>query len=294
MSRRNLAIVKIVILSLLGIMVFGLFMFLMDERHDLSDLTFNKSEAKLMKSETYNLNEVNKIVTNLRDADIEIKHTNENIIKVDLYDKDKDKMDVSLSNGELSIEFTGSNFCFGFCFFGGRRVIVYLPESFDKDIEIVTASGEVNMPKVLSRVEIKTVSGDVFVESADNLTIKTTSGDVKVGSSKKTYISTVSGEIEIRDTEEFEGKTTSGDLDIDILNTSIDFSTVSGDIDIASANIIKDSKIGTVSGDVEINSLNRIYVNTKTTSGDVEIYGTDRMSKITLDIKTTSGDIEIN
>lgn len=294
MSRRNLAIIKIVILSILGIMVFGVFMFLMDERHDLGDLSFNDKETKLMKSVNYNIGEINKITTDLRDADIEVRHTSENIVKVDLYDKDESKMDVSLNDGVLSIKVTGNNYCFGFCFSRGRRVVVYLPESFDKDIEIVTASGEVNVPKVLSKLNIKTVSGDVFVDEANNLTVKTTSGDVTAGRSVKTYISTVSGEIEVESTDEFEGKTTSGDLSIERLNTSIDFSTVSGAVDITNANIINNSKIGTVSGDVEINSLNPIYVDTKTTSGDVEVYGNDRMSKITLEIKTTSGDIEIN
>lgn len=296
MSNKNYNIVKIVLLSIILFLLCGFFVSLMIYGGEWNSLIFKTGDKmnKVMEND-YNVSDVKTIESNLREADITFSYSNTDQIKVVVYDKKDDtKVNVSLNDGVLRISFDGPFICFGFCYYE-RKVEVYLPDNFDGNLDLTSASGDVtisNFPN--SNVKVKTASGDVQINEANKVEVKTASGDVDIFEANTINVSTISGDVEINSANEIIGSTTSGDVEISEIKEVIDFTSVSGEIDIIHANLIKNSKLSTVSGDIEIESLNPIYVSTKTTSGDVMVRGDDRRSNIELSVKTTSGDIEIN
>lgn len=295
MSNKSYNIVKIVILSIILIILCGFFVSVLVFGREWNSFMV-KSGGKMSKviDNEYSLSNVNSIKANLRDADFTINYSNTDQIKVVVYDKDDSEANVTVDDGVLDISFGRPYVCFGFCYYD-RRVEVYIPDNFSGDVDVISASGDITIPNLSSsNLKVKTASGDVKITEGNDVNIKTASGDVDIFKANIINVNTVSGEVEIDSANQIFGKTTSGDVEINEVKEIIEFTTVSGDIDILHGNLIKNSKISSVSGDIEIDSLNPIYVNTKTTSGDVDVRGDDRHSDIELFIKTTSGDIEVN
>lgn len=298
MNKRNSIVIKIIALSILAFVLIA-FMFAclhLSFNHRGFDKWFNfgSNDYKLVKSETYNLDEIKKINFDLISADIDIRYSDVDTIKLDIYDKDEDSVNVSMSDGVLDVNYDKfSNFCIGFCF-DSRRIIMYLPQAFSGELKIDTSSGDVNVLDFRNTdMIITTISGDVRVSGAKDIKVKTTSGEIDVTNVSDLIVNTKSGDIEALDVNNIVGKTTSGSLEVYRLKGSIDFSSISGDVDLSDVNLEKDSKISTVSGDVEIERINLVDILTSTVSGDIDIYTSDRNSNIKLNIKTTSGDIEV-
>lgn len=298
MSKKNSIVLKIVVLSVLAFMLIG-FMFLclyFSFNHRKFNIWnfFGSNEYKLVKSETYNINDIKSVNFDLTSADIDIKYSDSGDVKLDLYDKEEDYVSVSVNNGTLDVHYNKvTDFCIGFCF-GSRRVVLYLPQSFEGDIKVKTASGDVNVLDFRnSNMIINTVSGDISISGVKDANIESTSGEIRVNNVNDIKVNTRSGDIEIIDVNNISGDTTSGSLEVYRLKNSIDFSSISGDIDLSDVNLNQKSRLSTVSGDVEIERINLVNIVTSTVSGDTEIYSSDRYSNIELSIKTTSGDIEV-
>lgn len=299
MSKRNSIVLKIVFLSILAFALIGFmffcFYFTFNHNKFKGDwFDFKEESYKLVKSETYSVEEIKSIYLDFTSADIDVRYSDNDTVKIDLYDKDESDFNVSVNNGILEVKHNRSfDFCIGFCF-TSRRAILYLPQSFSGEIKIETDSGDVRIPDLRSSdMIINTVSGDVSVSGAKNISVKTTSGEVDINNVTDLKVSTKSGDIEIMDVSNVSGDTISGSLEIFRLRDSIDFKTTSGDIDLSDVILNRNSKLSTVSGDVEIERINLVNVITSTVSGDTEVYTMDRTSKIELNIKTTSGDIEV-
>ena len=87
---------------------------------------------------------------------------------------------------------------------------------------------------------------------------------------------------------------TKQDVKIKKVNTKVNIELTSGDITINEVNLTKNSRIKAVSGDVIIDKTNDIYIESHTTSGDDDVFNSNRKASVELQIKTTSGDIEVN
>ncbi len=293
MSDKNMNILKIVLLSV-GVIVLTAFMvFVIVFRN--TDFTFNiKDNYKLVYDEVYSFSDINLIDADLTDADIFIRYSDTKDVRVQVYDKDDTKFKVNLDNSTLNINYDVKlSFCFGLCYFN-RKVVINVPEEYEGEFNIKTASGEVEVDSfLLSKMEIVTASGDVIVKGASKATIKTVSGEVNSINIPNLNVKTTSGDIEAANVETVVLSSTSGDAQVRNLNGMLEITTVSGDVDIVAAQLTSNSKISTVSGEVEIEGINSVYVSTSTVSGDVDVYNSDRYSQTTLNIKTTSGDIEV-
>lgn len=175
-----------------------------------------------------------------------------------------------------------------------------------EELKINTASGDIRIEKLESKkLDINTASGDVNIENdlkSEEVKIKTISGEIQINNvhTNKIETNTTSGEIEIN---EVYGKlianSVSGEVKVEKTEGSFEGKTTSGDIKLNKFYINDKSKISTVSGDVEVylNKLSNCRINTKTTSGDINlpsgrnVMGVEPLNEF--DLSTTSGDIEI-
>ncbi len=288
MKNRVLIVTNIIILSCI---IIGLLIFMfwgIGGNHDLFQV-----KHEILYSETYNLNDIEKIKTDLKSYDVEIKESNDNNFKVEVYgnEKNKDNIKLKVNNKELNIDQIGSSICFGFCY-SDSAVVIYMPKENIIELDINTISGDIDIfDDILNKVNLKTTSGDIKVKNLEEAIINTTSGNVMVDKVKEAVINTVSGDINVDNTQNIKVKSTSGDITIMEVREAFDIKSTSGDVTIRDLIINNDSKVVTVSGDVTINLNNDADINVNTRSGDRDIKHSK--GEYNLDIKTTSGDITV-
>ncbi len=281
----NIIILSGIIIALLVFMIWGI-----TTNHNF----FNVENDKLY-SETYNLDEITKIKTDLKSYDIEFKENNAENIKIEIFGnkKDKDRVKLNVNNHELNLEERGTSFCFGFCF-RSNLIVIYVPKEYQGELNLITVSGNIDiLIDINNNVNLKTTSGDIKTKNLINAKIYTTSGDINILKSDNIEANTVSGSIEIKEGKNIKAKSTSGDININHATKFIDIKSTSGDIELDNFTIGKNSKIESVSGEVTINLLNEAFVDAETRSGDKNIK-TMRNGKFNLFIKTISGDITVD
>lgn len=267
------AVIKIVLYILLVIILLAIMILGILKKGFLFPLDSPKEE---LYNEVYLEKDIHKLSVELVPTDITIKESPDANVHVIIYGKKarQDKFSLNLQGGNLKIS-EKTKFCLGFCFFN-EEVIIYLPKSFMKNIDLKTTSGDITISQDLnSNLDISSVSGDVYIKGANKIKGKTTSGDIEIDKALETEL-----------------KTTSGDITLG-QSGNIYASSVSGDIDINDLIVSGSAKIKTTSGDVEIDKINDAYVETETTSGEVTINNNNRKSNNTLKIETVSGDITV-
>lgn len=268
---KPMKIFLIVMLIVLAILVTALMVYA---------LIFNKSpwdfssKSVLLLDENYDTDIKN---INIEDvsSNIYIKESEEDQIHVHVYGGEKEIVESKIEQETLNITKKGRIFCFGFCF-RKEEITIYIPKDSEINLNLKTVSGDMEITSIKGNVELKSTSGDIKVGEVENAKITTTSGDIKL---------TKANALEVN--------TTSGNIRADKIENSIEAKAVSGNIKINSFTIKEDSHIKTVSGDVTIEDISDVYVETSTTSGDVQIENNNRTASQTLSIRTTSGDIEV-
>ena len=228
------------------------------------DFYFNiGNEMTLVNKYEVNAGEVNQISLNLYSTDIIIKKSNNEKILVEYYSNQDKNAVIEYENETIMVDETEYNeVCVGICNIE-RKLILYIPSSFDGMYDFVTTSGD-------------TKSEIVFLNNDTN--IMTTSGDIALDVVNDVNITTVSGDVHI-----------SG------VTNALDVTTTSGDVYIGVLDNKEYSNIATTSGDVKIDTnKSDCYIQVETTSGDRRINKSNRKSDIVLNIKTTSGDVKVN
>ena len=269
MNHRELNIVKLILLLILlgicvGILVVGLqkrpFMF--------------SSKTEQIYNKVYDIQDIIKIKT--VNADIRIKETSSDTIQVVAYGTKNDKISEHIKEGEIELEYTGKNFCIGFCFFE-NYIEILIPSSFEGKAILESTSGDIEVGRLEnSLLEMNTVSGDIEVKKVKSCDIKSVSGDINIEQVENSTVTT-----------------TSGDIGIQLLMHQLKAISTSGDITIQKIALQEDSNIKTVSGDVTIYNPENIYFQTATKSGEIYIKENNRHAEKELKITTTSGDITI-
>ncbi|HSK07297.1 MAG TPA: DUF4097 family beta strand repeat-containing protein [Acidimicrobiia bacterium] len=156
---------------------------------------------------------------------------------------------------------------------GGRAdVLVHAPPHID--IEVATASADVNLMVEVKRLEVATASGDVTFDSADRLQMKSASGAVRGNQ--------VTGEARC--------VTASGDIRIGTVGERADLSTASGDITVEHCQ--GSLSLATLSGDIRVGRHTGPDLNAKSMSGGVRI-GIPPRTRLDLDANTLSGRVRL-
>jgi hypothetical protein len=174
------------------------------------------------------------------------------------------------------------------------------------DLDLSGARTEVRATGELGEVTVKTVSGDVRLESVRRgLEVKTASGDVALAEVVgDAGIVTISGEIEIaRLVGSLSGRSVSGDVGIGSMDGRLTLSTTSGDVSVRAVQG-GDVRLQTVSGDVRIGVSRgtRVWIDAASISGELQsdlgiesdepVADEDR-PVVPLYVKTVSGDVAI-
>lgn len=140
------------------------------------------------------------------------------------------------------------------------------------DVEISTASADVEARGSFGGVDVNTASGDVvFDQATADVQVNTASGDLKLDE--------VSGNLTVN--------SASGDVEVGVLGGDGKIRSASGDVEIQEAHA--SLKIQTASGDVQIESVREGDVVLQTASGDIEV-GIKAGSQLWIDAKSMSGE----
>jgi DUF4097 and DUF4098 domain-containing protein YvlB len=140
------------------------------------------------------------------------------------------------------------------------------------DVEVSTASADVDARGDFGALQANTASGDVdFEHASGEVQVNSASGDVK--------IQRIDGPLTVN--------TASGDLEVGQLGAEGKVRAASGDITIDEAD--SSLKVQTASGDVEIGTVREGEVTLQTASGDIQV-GIKQGSKLWIDAKSMSGE----
>jgi DUF4097 and DUF4098 domain-containing protein YvlB len=155
-------------------------------------------------------------------------------------------------------------------FRGDVRVRVSAPAG--ADVEVSTASADVEGRGEFGALQVNTASGDVtFDQVGGDAQVNSASGDVKV--------SRVQGALTVN--------TASGDLEVGYIGGNGKVRSASGDVSIGEAQA--SLKIQTASGDLEAGSVREGDVVLQTASGDIKV-GVKKGTKLWIDARSMSGD----
>lgn len=277
MENKALTITKIVLLSVIVLLLSTILIVLLAKPESGIDFFHFSAKSELVYEKEI-IEPIKKISVTTKATDIQLeKSTNDKIVVKYYGEKDAQELNLTTTNETLNITDDSSYFCIGICNYAEHKIIVSIPENIDYELDFQTASGDVYIPEIkLSKINIKTISGDIGVINANTANLTTTSGD-----------------IEINEVNKLTTKTVSGEVDVNKIKRSCNIKTTSGDVDIISLELTENSEIQTVSGDVEIEVNKGSYIKTETVSGEVSTNNNNRYAKTELTIKTTSGDIDV-
>ena len=281
MKSKGLIITLIVVLSLFTIAISGGLIFLLTRGEDFKfNFNFENANLELIESKEVENTEINKLYINVKSTDIFIKESENDKVLVEYYSNRKNNPKIELLNNTIIVDESEYDVsCVGFCN-QRRKIMIFIPESYEGDLEIDTKSGDVKSTTDLSK---------------NNTKINTSSGDVTLSKTGIINVSTSSGDINLDKAKELKATTSSGDIEINTIYDKLSIETSSGDVEIEKINLKDNSNIQTSSGDVEIsNNEGLCYIDVTTSSGDQKIKKSDRKSDIVLSIKTNSGDISVN
>jgi hypothetical protein len=155
--------------------------------------------------------------------------------------------------------------------FGGAQLRLHVTCPLGAALDVRTKSADLKARGEYGAVEVKTASGDVQLEQAQEAHFKSASGDIR--------LEHVRGDLE--------AQTASGDVHAGIVDGDIHVQLVSGDLEVreARASVIAN----TVSGDQRLETVQQGRVDLKAISGDVSV-GIRSGSRFYVDANTVSGD----
>ena len=173
------------------------------------------------------------------------------------------------------------------------------------DLDLAGASTALRSDGELGDVSVRTVSGDIRLESVRGaLQVKTASGDVSVDTiASQASLTTVSGDLGVERVDaSLTARSVSGDATLGSISAPLTLSTTSGDVDLKSVGG-GDVRVQTVSGDVRVGIApgTRTWIDAASVSGRLESeLGLDQEpaaetdeAVVPLHVKTVSGDVSI-
>lgn len=210
-------------------------------------------------------------------AKINIKESDNNKIKLLIHNK-KENTTVDVKEEQLNIKTTIDK-CKFICFNPRiTQIDLYLPSEYKDKVVIENKVGDVKISNLrYMKLDLKTSTGDIDIDSIESGVLKTSTGDVK-----------------IKNIDSLDIETKTGDIDLGTINNKLDIDVKTGDIKIDEANLKVNSSIDTHTGDVKIIKANNIYIDASTKTGDIKINNNDRKIELELKIKTKTGDIRVN
>lgn len=272
-----------------------------------------RKEEYIRKQEKIGISDISKLKLEFKSSDLNVFFTEESDIRVVQYSykelREDQLFSVDKSSSSVEISENRKSQIHMFFYIGFMEQIaydVYIPKTYEKDLEIKSVSGdiEVNESLKFEDLTISSTSGDIKMGNieAKDIEIETISGDIKLQElqSDNLKLKTVSGDILAESaTGKIEAKTTSGNIEVKEIKGEVEFTSVSGNIKSEDFKITGDSRVKTTSGDVKmyLNQESNCEIGTKTTSGNVTLPNRRNVMGIEpyveLNIETVSGNIRL-
>lgn len=294
MKNKGLIISLIIFLVIVCVMLACFMVSVINGKHVFTKMFVgSKQSNNLVIDETYE-NNFEKIKINTDAADVYVKESSDNNIKVLVYgDDDKSKVNVSGSSLEIDAK---QKKCFGFCLNVTKsKVLVYLPKYYKNNIVVDNKYGDVVIDGFLeANVNVSANCGDVLIKGALTAKVDNDYGDIKVNNAKGVNVNASAGDIELGKVSDITVKNSYGDIEVLNVLNYMNIEADCGNVEIKNVNINKNSYIKDDFGDIEIGNTNDIYIDAKTDLGEVDVKHNNRMSNVTLKIKNNCGDIEVD
>ncbi len=240
-----------------------------------SNFSFDSTSKTLIEAkELDNLKDLN-IEFNI--LDIEIKPTEEETITIKLYSDNEKEHKIEETENTINILHKEVEHKINF-FQKTPKLVIYLPSSYDKEINIEGDVGDIHLDKLPNtNIKVNLDVGDIKGESINTANIKLKTGDIKIEK-----INTLIADLQ------------TGDIKSNEINNYLDINLKIGDVKLETVNLNENSKIELKTDDVKIQKTNEIYVETDTRIGDTKVQNNYRKAEIELTIKVDVGDIKVN
>ncbi len=260
MKNRGLIITLIVLLIIIIILLMLFLYFYLSGSIGFKNWSVNKSSSVIFE-ESYELEAVENLEILSTAGDIKFEESLDGKIKVLVYGEDAEELKVDFENQKLRVDYSQykNKRWFGMNFYM-NDMIVYLPKEYAKEINV------------------KANYGDIKGSDLENATIRIEEdcGDVTFGKVKNAFV-----------------KNHYGNIKIESVGNKVEVTSDCGDVKIGSLTIMEDSSIENNLGDIKIGETNEIFVDAKTSLGDVKVNQNNRHSEVTLKIKNDCGDIKV-
>ena len=156
--------------------------------------------SKVLNQSSYQ--KIDKIVIKSEYSTIEVKYLEIEDVKLLVYGKSSDYLDIKSTNRTLTIEKDSKK---GFCLFNcSDKIILYLPKEFEK-IDITSEMGDINLEEVnFSDIYVKSGVGNINIADAKVVNIEANIGDVhikKIEGEFDSYIVVNTGNVIINNTD---------------------------------------------------------------------------------------------
>lgn len=278
MKNNGLTITLIVLLTIVVVIltVFLVFALKGSQNNHFFHFGFGGVSNNLVVDETYeNIFDTIKIEGDA--GDIEVLESTDDMVKVTIYG-DEENTFVDTLGSELKIKSTAKK-CIGICF------------------NVKTAKIQVVVPKnYAGKIDIKNKYGDTEIGYFENaeITLENNYGDIDVDRAKTLDIHEDCGDVKVKEVERIVVKNNYGDIKISRVNGFMDIKNSCGNIKVEKANILENSYVEDNMGDIKINEINEVYIDAKTSLGDVKVNNVNRNAEIVLKIKNDCGDIRVD
>lgn len=294
MKNKTLKIFLIILLSIIVISIITVMVLLMNNKINFNMFKSYKGISKKLEIEEIYDNNMNEININVEAGHIYVKNTEEEQIKVLIYNEEKNST-VNNSNGKLDINVKAKK-CKFLCM---NRIIskveIFIPNNYSNKINIENNFGNVEVEEFMNaNIEIEENFGDIKVEEVNKIKVNNDLGNVNIVKANIANIEVSAGDIEIKEVNEITAENNLGDIEIKKINSYLDISNDCGDIELDNVVLTRNSNIKSDLGDIEIDNIENVYIDVETDLGKAKINNNYKEADITLEIKNDLGDIKVD
>ena len=290
MKNKGVKIALIIILVILSIALITFMIIKLinkDMKFNLSLIGFG-DKTEMLFQEEYEIEPLESIYVDVSSSNVRIEKTDTDKIKVTAYGDKGDTIQAVMNENELSITKQNTNiYLFTVFYWCREEIIIEIPNESDESFKIHTSSGDIITPNLennqiqfetgsgditcgnIYNEDLKSSSGDISIGDGNEITLnsssgkiktgnvnilnaKASSGDIEIGTIEEGKVETSSGKITVEGAKRLQAQCSSGKMNITHIENYCELSTSSGNIEIQSLNITKNSTISAKSGNVDI------------------------------------------
>lgn len=294
MKNKGLTIFLITLLSIIVIAIIVFMILFMNNKINFLNFKLYKGESEIIEIEEIYDNQFDEINISVEAGNIDIKNSEEDKIKVIIYNEEKNSI-VNANENILDINVKAKK-CKFFCINTViSKVEVYIPNNYSNKINIENNFGDIEIEEFKNAsIEIEENYGDIEIERVNKIKVNNDLGNVDINKANIANIEVAAGDIKIKDVNEITAENNLGDIEIKNINGYLDITNNCGDIELYNVVLTKNSNIKSDLGDIEIDNIENVYIDVETDVGKAKINNNYKDADVTLEITNDLGDIKID